>query len=35
MNWDSIGDEIGMDRRTASRKFNRFTIKNKVAHNAH
>lgn len=32
MNWQEIGDEIGMDRRTASRKFYNYF---KVAHNAH
>lgn len=32
MNWQEIGDEIGMDRRTASRKFYNYL---KVAHNAH
>lgn len=35
MNWDQIGAEIGMDRRTASRKYFRFVNENKVAHNAH
>ena len=25
MNWDEIGDEVGMDRRTASRKYFRHT----------
>jgi hypothetical protein len=32
MNWQEIGDELGMDRRTASRKFYKFF---KDAHNAH
>ena len=35
MNWDSIGDEIGMDRRTASRKFYGYISNKKVARNAH
>lgn len=35
MNWDDIGDEVGMDRRTASRKYYRHIKESKVAHNAH
>ncbi len=35
MNWDEIGWEIGMDRRTASRKYFRFINETKLAHNAH
>lgn len=35
MNWDDIGDEIGMDRRTASRKYNKYMKESKLAHNAH
>lgn len=31
MRWEDIGDELGMDRRTASRKYYNFL---KVAHNA-
>ncbi len=30
MNWEDIGDEIGMDRRTASRKYYRFIKENKT-----
>lgn len=30
MNWDEIGDEVGMDRRTASRKYFRFIGENKT-----
>ncbi|MDF2537427.1 MAG: hypothetical protein K0S76_448 [Herbinix sp.] len=29
MNWDCIGDEIGMDRRTASRKYYKYIKENK------
>lgn len=34
MRWDDIGDEMGMDRRTASRKYYKFIRSEKVAHNA-
>ena len=34
MRWDDIGDEMGMDRRTASRKYYKFIKAEKVAHNA-
>ncbi len=32
--WQEIGDELGMDRRTAARKYQKF-CKEKFAHNAH
>ena len=32
MNWENIGNLMGMDRRTASRKF--FSAISKLAHNA-
>ena len=35
MFWGDIGAEMGMDRRTASRKYYKFIKENKVAHNAH
>jgi hypothetical protein len=35
MFWEDIGVEIGMDRRTASRKYYKFIRENKLAHNAH
>lgn len=35
MFWEDIGTEIGMDRRTASRKYYKFIKSEKVAHNAH
>lgn len=35
MHWEDIGAEVGMDRRTASRKYYRFIEGAKVAHNAH
>lgn len=34
MSWEEIGEQLGMDRRTASRKFYKFFKKGKVAHNA-
>jgi len=34
MFWEDIGAEIGMDRRTASRKYYKFINNLKVAHNA-
>lgn len=35
MKWEEIGEELGMDRRTASRKFLNYFQKHKFAHNAH
>lgn len=35
MHWEDIGAEVGMDRRTASRKYYRFIEGAKVARNAH
>lgn len=34
LGWQEIGDELGMDRRTAARKYQKF-CKEKFAHNAH